>query len=792
MSNFELIPKIVHQTWRNLELPKYVDKCVDSIRKINPNWRHCFYTDSDMEVVIEELSNAPGTFDRPTPEEFRSIPAGIEKSDVFRNAVLYLRGGIYCDIDIEAVQSFDSLLNAAELLGLPEYTEVLLTLDHPIHCHRIYGRDVLMNHFMIASPKAYLFECYFDQLSPLIRSGALGGDPVLSTGPISLTNLVDEIGGLVAARAALIPSQWVNALPDMALSFPECPTYDHMIRSRSWKRILNPFVAHYWWHNYCDSKNIFDIYGELIFGNEEMGDVAGKNSGLDYFEIWRLLSPYYHASQKRYGPNWDAGYVVADDVLAASSVVYCYGVGSMPHESEFEVTMARLGKMVHLYDGTIDRPAHDHENFRFKRENAESGRLLDHLTENCHRGRSDLMLKMDIEGAEYEVLMGCDNQVFDHFSQIVLEVHDLHGYLRSFQDGGVRQDPSGLRQILLLQRLLERYRLVHIHANNHGAFRCELPDVVELSLVRKDMVVEPNITSVYPCPRENLDFPNNPSLPEIRMDWWTRLGEGKSNTPGECQSGSKPVISMVSLRIPTIIHQSWKSAAIPHDVYPLAWQDSWRELHPGWEYRFWTDNDNRELVRCHYPQFLQFYESLDMGIKRADFCRFLYLHRFGGLYVDLDFAALRDQAPLLKGAAIVVGTLSPSNHYYRIPNAYMASVPGNGFWLQLANDAFHAPSHEQKVETLSGPFRLQWGLEKYKPPGLRILEQNRVYPIDWINFTQWENGRHYREDLVALARDMKGLTIQQIRDRLPESFAVTTWNHNWYFWPFKEFLMDGE
>jgi len=61
---------------------------------------------------------------------------------------------------------------------------------------------------------------------------------------------------------------------------------------------------------------------------------------------------------------------------------------------------------------------------------------------------------------------------------------------------------------------------------------------------------------------------------------------------------------------------------------------------------FWTDRDNETLVREHYPQFLDFYRQLTPGIKMADFARFLYMHRFGGGYVDLDFVSLKNPAPL--------------------------------------------------------------------------------------------------------------------------------------------------
>jgi mannosyltransferase OCH1-like enzyme len=230
---------------------------------------------------------------------------------------------------------------------------------------------------------------------------------------------------------------------------------------------------------------------------------------------------------------------------------------------------------------------------------------------------------------------------------------------------------------------------------------------------------------------------------------------------------------------PKVIHQSWKTTDIPHQVYPAAWQDSWKSMHPGWEYRLWTDADNEELVRTHYPEFLEFFVNLDVGIKRADFSRFLYMHQFGGVYADLDFICLREITPLLHDAAIVVGQLSPSNCHYRLPNAFLASEPGDSFWLAVATDAMNAPPEEHGVERHAGPFRLQWGIHKYQPQGLRILDPHLVYPLDWIHFTDWEGGIHFRPELLSLAWRMRGMSVEEIRHEFPQSFAVTTWNHNW-------------
>lgn len=51
-----------------------------------------------------------------------------------------------------------------------------------------------------------------------------------------------------------------------------------------------------------------------------------------------------------------------------------------------------------------------------------------------------------------------------------------------------------------------------------------------------------------------------------------------------------------------IIHQSWKTSTLPAMFSEYA--ESWKRHNPTWEYKLWTDEDNRELVTTHYPEFL--------------------------------------------------------------------------------------------------------------------------------------------------------------------------------------------
>ena len=135
------------------------------------------------------------------------------------------------------------------------------------------------------------------------------------------------------------------------------------------------------------------------------------------------------------------------------------------------------------------------------------------------------------------------------------------------------------------------------------------------------------------------------------------------------------------MSIPKIIHQTWKTKQIP-SVYDLRWIDSWKKYNPDWEYKLWTDEDLRNLVKDKYSWFLPIYDTYPHNIFRVDAARYFILHHHGGLYVDLDFECLKSFDPLLDNN--VVFGYRPDNQdvvrYYNIPNALMMSVQYHPFW----------------------------------------------------------------------------------------------------------------
>jgi mannosyltransferase OCH1-like enzyme len=107
-----------------------------------------------------------------------------------------------------------------------------------------------------------------------------------------------------------------------------------------------------------------------------------------------------------------------------------------------------------------------------------------------------------------------------------------------------------------------------------------------------------------------------------------------------------------------------------------------------------TDADNLELIQRFYPESLATYLGLPAEIYRANMVRNAYLHRFGGVYADLDLESLRLLDNLLDRPETVydgivtafVASMEVTTDHMKedIPNAWMASsAPGHPLWLDI-------------------------------------------------------------------------------------------------------------
>ena len=107
-----------------------------------------------------------------------------------------------------------------------------------------------------------------------------------------------------------------------------------------------------------------------------------------------------------------------------------------------------------------------------------------------------------------------------------------------------------------------------------------------------------------------------------------------------------------SSKITRIIHQTWKDEdSVPPQM--AAFSAGWRKLHPDWEYRLWTDESIDAFVAKEFPQLYGIFESYPWQIQRVDFA-VLHFEKFGGLFVDMDFEALRPFDAVIARSALDV------------------------------------------------------------------------------------------------------------------------------------------
>ena len=168
--------------------------------------------------------------------------------------------------------------------------------------------------------------------------------------------------------------------------------------------------------------------------------------------------------------------------------------------------------------------------------------------------------------------------------------------------------------------------------------------------------------------------------------------------------------------IPRIIHQTAKTADIPRQW--RTFQQTVRSLHPSWEYKLWTDDDNLTLVSSAAPQWLPLYQTLPRNIMRADMIRYLILQLEGGLYLDLDYEMFRP-FDLMKEKLVLPSESNPGEDIL-LGNCILASEPGHPFWelalteMKAGFESLRRKALEEDVIWLTGPGLLTRTYQKYR------------------------------------------------------------------------------
>ena len=210
----------------------------------------------------------------------------------------------------------------------------------------------------------------------------------------------------------------------------------------------------------------------------------------------------------RVGNNGNGGYVLLDD-FKDIKIAYSLGIEYM---IEFDKSLADRNIDVYMYDHTINGLLYYNKKFHWFKKGlcASYNRqinlmtLTEMLKQNGHLNETNMILKIDVEGAEWEAFNELSEEFLSKFKYIVGEFH-------SFKDMIMRERRSELI-FNVFRKLNKTHQVFHKHC--HATFDAFLlgeyyfSETMELSYVRRDENKFDNDYSIYPI--DGLDFDDYP------------------------------------------------------------------------------------------------------------------------------------------------------------------------------------------------------------------------------------------------------------------------------------------
>lgn len=245
-----------------------------------------------------------------------------------------------------------------------------------------------------------------------------------------------------------------------------------------------------------------------IFGGDDRSAATRE-----ILETLRWLEPRRAAGfdKVRLGSAADGGYVQLDD-LRDISRAFSLGVST---DDNWDIVLALKGIAVDQYDHSILSAPTSHPRLTFNRRKIsavgsdDAASLAEAIAGHGRNGTADLILKIDIEGDEWDVFDQADGETLARFAQIVCEFHHL------FQ---LRDERFHARARRVFTKLADHFAVVHVHANNYGALSRisgkAIPDTLEVTYANRARYTFEAADEEFPTP---LDAADNPFCADIKL-----------------------------------------------------------------------------------------------------------------------------------------------------------------------------------------------------------------------------------------------------------------------------------
>eukprot|EP00887_Chlorella_sp_A99_P001375 scaffold8.g1375.t1 len=147
------------------------------------------------------------------------------------------------------------------------------------------------------------------------------------------------------------------------------------------------------------------------------------------------------------------------------------------------------------------------------------------------------------------------------------------------------------------------------------------------------------------------------------------------------------------LRIPKVLHQlylpDWEAYEAktrdPASAVRWGWGESCRRIYraAGWQIKFWGAKESEALLREHYPWFVDTWLNYTEVLWKSDGVRPFILHKYGGMYLDLDVECWVPAEEWLSGAEVVLQGTHPAEGH---TNGILAGTASHPLWMAIARE----------------------------------------------------------------------------------------------------------
>lgn len=240
-----MIPKLIHQTWKDDKLPPILQDIVAHNRRLleEKGYKFRLWTDDDISELIGR--EYPHLF-----KVFKSTLTGVQRGDIARIVLIHHYGGVYIDLDILVLRDL------AELIDFNE-DKLYITYEPEAQTVRIYNKnDYLCNAFFAANAGNHLLGFAIQNMHSIYQRNGnsifakfdiFGGDYIKSIYESYIYYRKDAC--IIEERERVYP------INDLKLSnLPTAQTDRDLVKNKNY--LDRTVMVHYWIHGDFESKKL--------------------------------------------------------------------------------------------------------------------------------------------------------------------------------------------------------------------------------------------------------------------------------------------------------------------------------------------------------------------------------------------------------------------------------------------------------------------------------------------------------------------------------------------------------